>query len=131
MAFVNPARNYILNEVGDNHITSLALYTTAPDEDGVGGVEVGAGLGYARQVVSGLFTLPPVGGVMANTTLITFGPATGDWGTIEGIALINDAGSFVPAGDVIIRWLPASRTVTEGGTYQIAIGDLIIAMEDA
>ena len=129
MAFVNPFRNELLDELNSWTI-HLALYTTAPDANGAGGVEVGAGLGYARLALTSGFTVAAAGSI-SNTALLTFGPATGDWGTVEGIALIDVAGAVVPAGDILVRWLPAPRTVTEGGTYQIAIGDLIIAMEDA
>lgn len=105
----------------------LALYTTAPDDAGAGGVEV-AGNGYARQAIS-MALAATVGGVSskANDAQILFPAATAAWGTIVAYGILDAA----VAGTM--RWhrtLTAGeqRAVNNGDQYRVAVGALTFAL---
>ena len=66
----------------------VALFTTAPDEEGVGGVEVSGG-GYAR--VSHSSWNAAANGLKTNNGQIDFGDPSADWGTIVAIAKYSGA----------------------------------------
>jgi len=92
----------------------IALATTTPVK-GLSGnmewVEVGGGLGYARQPISLVNGIKELGEgyKTANQNAITFGPATLDWGTIMGWAIFEIGGNmklfkdFHPYGQVPIQ----------------------------
>ena len=63
----------------------IALHTTSPLDDGSGGGEVGAGVGYTRRaiVLGAPVTVVGVGSTITNTGNIIFGPAAvTPWGSI-------------------------------------------------
>ena len=66
----------------------VALFTTAPDDDGTGGVEVSGG-GYAR--VSHSAWTSAANGLKSNSGEIDFGDPTADWGTVVAIAVFSGA----------------------------------------
>lgn len=79
------------NSFLDSQITGaldVALYTVAPDEDGVGGTEVSGG-GYAR--VSHSTWNAAAAGIKTNNGVIDFGDPTADWGTIVAVGLWSGA----------------------------------------
>ena len=77
-----------------------------------------SGGSYAREL-AGLSASSD--GVSANAGDITFTTATGDWGTITHIALID----AITAGNVIMHSaLDASKVVADGDTFKINAGDL-------
>lgn len=101
----------------------IALYTSAPT-DADTGTEV-AGGSYARVAVTNNATNFPAasGGSKANGTAITFVQATALWGTVTHVG-IRDAAS---GGNLLYHGaLTASRTINNGDTFSIAIGQLTI-----
>lgn len=102
----------------------VALSTANPGEAGAGLAEPDTADGYARQAV----TFPAGSqGVDAFTTsnnnLVSFGPATDDWGTLTHFALFD----AVTAGNMLYHGaLDVSRAAPAGTTIQIGIGDLTV-----
>jgi len=91
-----------------------ALFTVAPGEAG-GGTEVTGG-SYARQTIA--FGVA-AGGVVSNTGLVTFGPATAGWGTVVSIALMD----ALTAGNMLYyKTLSASRLININDKMEIQIG---------
>jgi hypothetical protein len=102
----------------------LALFTTAPEEDGTGGVEVN-GTNYSRIAVSDWG--PVSGGTVANDTLLTFPTAGANgWGTIVawGIYDASSEGNLLLSDNVA-----EEKTIGNGDTVEIAIGDLSISID--
>jgi hypothetical protein len=100
----------------------LSLHTADPTETGSHAHEI-AGGGYNRQPLAGVMGAADSTGLSVNTTAITFGPATADWGTITyfGIEDSPTAG----AGNMICPGVPATpRTITSGQPLQIPVGRL-------
>jgi hypothetical protein len=98
----------------------LSLHTGDPTESGSHANEVSGG-GYARQPLAGVMGAADPTGFSVNTTLISFGPATDDWGTITYLA-IEDA---VSGGNMIIPGVPSTpRTIASGQPLQIPVGQL-------
>lgn len=91
----------------------IALYTAAPSDSG-GGTEV-SGNAYARVAVTCNTTnwsAPGVGGSTSNSVAITFPTATGSWGSIVAIGIL-DASS---GGNLLIWLTQSSTTVSSGQT---------------
>jgi len=100
----------------------LSAHTDDPGAVGSHAFEVSAG-GYARVPLAGVMGAADSSGVSINTTVITFGPATADWGTITHFG-IEDA-SGIGAGNMICPGVPATpRTITTGQPLQIPVGQL-------
>lgn len=76
----------------------VALWTTAPDDEGVGGVEVTGG-GYTRIAHSAWTTA--TSGVKANNTEILFPVATVAWGTVVAATVMDAStgGSQIAVSD--------------------------------
>lgn len=110
--------NHVLRHVPFTSPTTiyLALYTVAPSDAG-GGTEVTGG-SYARQSVT--FSAPS-GGSVANSGTITFPQATGSWGTIVAVALLDasTAGNMLYYGALAV-----SKTVGTGDQVSFAPGTL-------
>lgn len=106
----------------------VALFTTKPGEDGTGGTEVSGG-GYAREATTAAdwntATLADPS-VIDNANAIDFGTATADWGTITAAGLYDAAtgGNMIIAGD-----LAANKTITNGDSFQFAVGDFNITLD--
>ncbi len=113
--------------------TWVALFTTAPADDGTGGVEVSGG-SYARQQVNQDGATPPYWNAIAqdsgaaltdNNGEIAFPQATASWGTVVAVG-IYDASS---AGNLLYHGnLSASKTVDNGDTFKFATGDLDLTL---
>ena len=99
----------------------VALFTTATNDAG-GGTEVSGGA-YARQAV----TLSAAsGGASSNSAAITFPQATADWGTVTHLALMD----ALTLGNMLMHTiLDASKTINNGDTFKINVGDLDITVE--
>ncbi|MBR1198822.1 hypothetical protein JQ574_22760 [Bradyrhizobium sp. AUGA SZCCT0158] len=98
----------------------LSLHTDDPGDTGSHANEVSGG-GYARQPLSGVMGAADASGFSVNTTLITFGPASADWGTITYLA-VEDA---LTGGNMVCPGSPAlPRTITSGQPLQIPVGQL-------
>ena len=80
------------------------------------------GGGYARQL-AGLSAA--AGGASANAADINFPTATGDWGTVTHVALMD----ALVVGNVLM-WsaLDASKIVNNGDTFKINTGDLDVTV---
>jgi hypothetical protein len=97
----------------------LALFTTIPDAEDVGGVEV-AGGSYARQPVT--FGAPGEG-LSYNTDPVTF--STLPAATIVGAGLYDAA----VAGNLLhFASLSAVRTVLAGSDFVVSVGDVVAVM---
>lgn len=105
----------------------IALYTTAPAEDGTGGVEV-SGNGYARVSTSasdwGDATLANPS-VLTNAADIEFPQATGAWGEIVAFGILDavTGGEFLIGAD-----LDVPKSPTEGDTARFAAGQLTVSL---
>ena len=96
----------------------IALYTTAPDDDGSGGTECTGG-SYARVAHSAWTTASA--GNRANDGAITFPTATADWGTIVAATWMSAAsgGTQKAVTDTF-----TGGAVTSGITAEFATGVL-------
>lgn len=101
----------------------LALFTSDPGETGSFAAEVSAG-GYARQAItSAMAATNATTGVSNNSNVITFGPASADWGTITHIGIV-DASS---AGNMLLYGaLTSARTIQNGDSLQFAAASLVV-----
>ena len=113
---------------------NLALFTTAPGEDGTGGVEVSnTETGYARIPVAANNTQWALSAtqdgqgrtVYHNAVILQFPNATANWGTVSAIGLYSPA-----HGLCFVTPLTTARTIMNGdlgptllaGDLEIAIG---------
>lgn len=107
----------------------VALFTTPPDSDGAGGVEVSGG-SYGRESVTNNATNFPAAssGVKSNGVAITFTTATADWGDITHFAVMNHETDAADATN-IIAWgaLTTTKSIDNGDTASFPIGTLIIS----
>jgi len=105
---------------------TMALYTVAPTET-TSGTEVSTdGTGYSRQTISfgeatGSGTTPSK---VTNDIMVTFGPASSNWGTVTGIAIFDDLGNMLVYGT-----LEASQTVATGNKVEFAVGAVEIGLD--
>lgn len=98
----------------------IGLYTTDPGETGAG-TEV-SGNGYARKAAT--FTV--TGNTASNSADIEFDAATGSWGTITHVAVLD----ALTSGNVIAYGaLTASKAIESGDIFRIATGDLDITLD--
>ena len=107
-AFTSPATVYV------------GLYTTDPTDANTG-TEVSGG-SYARTAVT--FGAPS-DGVTTNSAAVEFPQATGSWGTVGWIGIL-DASS---GGNLLYHTaLDASKTIASGDIFKIAIGSLSVTL---
>lgn len=102
-----------------------SLHTADPTDTGSHAAEVSVtSTGYARQsITSSMNATNSTTGLADNSTAITHGPASADWGTILYIG-IEDATS---TGNQLLHGAAtASRTIQTGDSYQLAAGQLAI-----
>ena len=98
----------------------VALYTVAPT-DSTTGTEVSGG-GYARQSAS--FT--PTGNAATNASAIEYPTATGNYGTVVAVAILDASSS----GNMLAyATLSASKTISTGDVFRIPAGDLDITLD--
>lgn len=99
----------------------LALSTTQPSDDGTGVTEP-SGNGYARKQIQGSDLGSASGGVIANTSAITFAQASGgDWGNCQYWATYDalTSGNMIAHGT-----LTSARNITDGKQFEVPIGDI-------
>lgn len=105
---------------------TMALYTVTPTET-TSGTEVSTdGTGYSRQTISfdaatGSGTTPSK---VTNDVMVTFGPASSNWGTVTGMAIFDDLGNMLVYGP-----LEASQTVATGNKVEFAVGVVEIGLD--
>lgn len=127
MAKSNYAENRTLEYLLRSGNVYLALFTTLPDEDNAGGVEVStAGTAYARKQVT--FN-PASGGQCVNSADLVFNQATANWGEIVGFGVYDAAAAgnqvyadLLPGGSISINF-----TNGRGDQLLIPAGTLIIS----
>lgn len=99
----------------------VGLYTSDPGE-GNTGTEV-SGNSYARTSVT--FGAPS-NGVSTNSAAVTFPTATGSWGTITHIGILDASTS----GNLLYYSpLDSSKTILSGDIFTISIGNLSVTLE--
>ncbi|WP_456622140.1 MULTISPECIES: phage tail fiber protein [unclassified Bradyrhizobium] len=98
----------------------LSAHTADPGVAGSHAHEVSAG-GYARVPLAGVMGAADASGISVNTTVITLGPATADWGTITHFGIEDSLSS----GNMLCPGAPTMpRTITTGQPLQIPVGQL-------
>jgi len=98
----------------------VGLYTSDPTDAG-SGTEVSGG-SYARTAVT--FGAPS-GGVSTNSAAVEFPQATGSWGTVAYIGLLDASTS----GNLLYHTaLDASKTIASGDVFRIATGSLSVTL---
>ena len=98
----------------------VGLYTTDPTDANTG-TEVSGG-SYARTAVT--FGAPS-NGVTTNSAAVEFPQATGSWGTVGWIGIL-DASS---GGNLLYHTpLDASKTIASGDIFKIATGSLSVTL---
>jgi len=124
-------------------VIAIALCTAAPDDASTGATipEVANSGSYARQILypgdinwsssqgDNLGASSGSSGITTNSTVVTFPMATGDWGTISHIAILDEA--TYGAGNVLF-WgdLTPNRIVSKGSTFQFAVNQIIVRIDD-
>lgn len=99
----------------------VGLYTSDPGE-GNTGTEVSGG-SYARTAVT--FGAPS-NGVSTNSASITFPTATGTWGTVTHIGILDASTS----GNLLYYTpLDASKSISSGDVFTISSGNLSVTLE--
>jgi hypothetical protein len=99
----------------------VGLYTSDPGE-GNTGTEVSGG-SYARTAVT--FGAPS-NGVSTNSASVTFPTATGTWGTVTHIGILDATTS----GNLLYYTpLDASKSIASGDVFTISTGNLSVTME--
>lgn len=98
----------------------LALYTTDPGE-GNTGTEVSGG-SYARQTVA--FTV--TNNLATNTSAIEFPVATGTWGTITHIGVMD---ALTTGNLLAYAQLSSSKAVSAGDALRFPSGDIDITLD--
>jgi hypothetical protein len=99
----------------------VGLYTTDPTDANTG-TEVTGG-SYARTAAT--FGAPS-NGVTTNSGAVTFPTATGTWGTVGWIGILDAATS----GNLLYHTpLTASKSITSGDIFTISVGNLSVTLE--
>jgi len=98
----------------------VGLYTSDPTDANTG-TEVSGG-SYARTAVT--FGAPS-NGVSTNSAAVEFPQATGTWGTVGWIGLLDAS----TGGNLLYHTpLDASKTIASGDIFKIAIGSLSVTL---
>lgn len=98
----------------------VGLYTTDPTDANTG-TEVSGG-SYARTSVT---FGAPTDGVTTNSAAVEFPQATGSWGTVGWIGLLDASTS----GNLLYHTaLDVSKTIDSGDIFKIAIGSLSVTL---
>lgn len=102
----------------------FGLYTTAPNADGTGGVEVATG-SYARGSLTNNNTNFPAasGGDKSNATAITFPTATANWGSIVAVGVFTASSGGTPK---YFGALTTPRTVNNGDTFSFSATQFVV-----
>lgn len=101
-------------------IVYVGLYTSDPTDANTG-TEVSGG-SYARTAVT--FGAPS-NGVTTNSAAVEFPQATGTWGTVGWIGILD----ATTAGNLLYHTpLDASKTIASGDIFKIATGSLSVTL---
>ena len=119
----NKLLDHVLRNTSYNSPTTVyvGLYTSDPG-DGNTGTEVSGG-SYARQVLN---VTTATGGIVTSSADVTFPQATGSWGTISHIGLLDALSS----GNLLMHTpLTTSRTIETGDVLKISTGSLTASLD--
>lgn len=98
----------------------VGLYTSDPADDN-SGTEV-SGNGYSRKSVT---FGSPSNGVTTNSGAVEFDQATGSWGTITHIGILDNSSG----GNLLFHTaLDASKAIATGDIFRIASGSLSVTL---
>ena len=98
----------------------MGLYTSDPTDANTG-TEVSGG-SYARVAVT---MGAPSNGVSTNTAAIEFPQASGSWGTVGWVGILDATSS----GNLLYHTaLDTSKTISSGDIFKIAIGGLSVTL---
>lgn len=117
-------------------VLALALLTTAADDDDTGtfststGVEVPNANAYTRiaRNPADANWAASVDGMTENVAAITFVQATGSWGTVVALAIVDDA-TFDSGNMLFHSTVGTSRTIDNGDTAELAATALTITFD--
>jgi hypothetical protein len=123
--------NYLENKLLDHVLRNVSytspttvyvgLYTSDPG-DGNTGTEVSGG-SYARQILS---VTTASDGIVTSSADVTFPQATGSWGTVSHIGLLDALSS----GNLLMHTpLTTSRAIESGDILKISTGNLTAALD--
>lgn len=123
--------NYLENKVLDHVLrnvsytspttTYVALFTTDPT-DANSGTEVTGG-SYARQVLS---VTTAAGGIVTSSADVTFPQASGSWGTISHIGIMD----ALTSGNLLMHTpLATSKTIESGDILKVNSGNLTVTLD--
>lgn len=119
----NKLLDHVLRNVSYNSPTTVyvGLYTSDPGDDN-SGTEVSGG-SYARQVIN---VTTATGGIVTSSADVTFPQATGSWGTISHIGLLDALSS----GNLLMHTpLTTSRAIETGDILKISTGSLTASLD--
>ena len=104
---------------------ALALFTADPTDTGSVTNEY-TGNGYARKALTGLFSAATgTAGSSANTSIINFATATGDWTAITHVGFMKTATATTDDMIVVVA-LDSAITILDTQVFSFAIGDLTV-----
>jgi hypothetical protein len=113
---------------------AIALVTSPIVDSDTGSTiaEVANSNGYARVVLNpsdSNWAAPVAGdGVTSNSIAITFPQATGSWGTVSGVAIL-DSSTYGSGNVLLFGTLAVSKTINNGDTFTFAISGLSITLD--
>ena len=101
-------------------VVYMGLYTSDPTDANTG-TEVSGG-SYTRTAVT---MGAPSNGVSTNTAAVEFPQASGSWGTVGWIGILDASSS----GNLLYHTaLDTSKTISSGDIFKIAIGGLSVTL---
>jgi len=123
--------NYLENKILDHVLKNVSytspttsyvgLFTSDPTDAGTG-TEVSGG-SYARQVLS---VTTASGGIVTSSGDVTFPQATGSWGTISHIGILD----ALTSGNLLMHTaLTTSKTIESGDILKISSGNLTVTLD--
>jgi len=123
--------NYLENKLLDHVLRNVSytspttvyvgLYTSDPQDDN-SGTEVSGG-SYARQILD---VTTASGGIVTSDADVTFPQATGNWGTITHIGLLDALSS----GNLLMHTpLTTSKLIEIGDILKIPVGNLTAELD--
>ena len=119
----NKLLDHVLRNVSYTSPTTVyvGLFTTDPTDAGTG-TEVSGG-SYARQILS---VTTATGGIVTSSADVTFPQATGSWGTISHIGVLDALSS----GNLLMHTpLTTSRAIESGDILKISTGNLTASLD--
>ena len=123
--------NYLENKILDHVLKNISytspttayvgLFTSDPTDAGTG-TEVSGG-SYARQVLS---VTTASGGIVTSSGDVTFPQATGSWGTISHIGILD----ALTSGNLLMHTaLTTSKVIETGDILKVSSGNLTVTLD--